>query len=126
MVYRMGLYGVLLGQRMPWKQVRSVVLYVGQPKMSMRQTFDLGLTKLGFELIDIRDIDAEMLIQSDHPADNVLALLAGGGNAKVHRIVERLGRLKDDARDRALAQLSVLAGLRSVVREVSWELENMG
>jgi hypothetical protein len=126
MVYRMGLYGVLLGQKLPWRRIRSVVLYAGEPKMSMRNEFDMGSTKLGFELIDIREIDAETLIESDNPGDNVLALLAGGGSRKIERIVQRLGRLKEPGRGDALAQLSVLAGLRNVVREAEWEVKRMG
>jgi hypothetical protein len=94
--------------------------------MSMPREFELGITKLGFELIDIREIDSELLLQSDSPADNVLALLAGGGSDKIDRIVEKLGGLKEPERGRALAQLTVLAGLRSVTREVEWVVESMG
>ena len=124
MVYRTGLYAVLLAMRMRWKRVRGVVLYVGEPRVSMRTGFKLGLTQLGFELIDIREIDAELLIASHHP--NVLALLAGCGDTKIQRIVERLGRLEGEQRDLALAQLELLAGLGNVVKDVKHEVENMG
>jgi len=122
MVYRMGLYSILLGQTIPWKRVRGVVLYVGEAKMSMRREFKLGLTHLGYELIDIREIDADALIASESPGDNVLALLAGGGSQKIKEIVERLGRLKDPERSHALAQLELLAGLRGMAKEIQLEV----
>jgi hypothetical protein len=65
------------------------------------------------------------LLASSNPADCALAILAGGGDQRIGEIVGRLVRLQGAERERALAQLVVLSGLRGLPAKVEWEIEHM-
>ena len=122
--YREGIYCILLGQ-LYRRKVRQVVLYVGRAKMRMPEGVDLGTTQVAYELIDIRDFDAGELLKTGRAADSVLAILARGGGARLPQIVRRVARLKGAARERAMAQLLVLSGLRALSSRVEWEMKRM-
>lgn len=126
MAYRMAMYHLLLAQRYRGRPMRHVVLYVGQARMRMARRLDTGPLQFTFELMDIREIESADLLQSRNAADFVLAILAGGGAGRLREIVERIAKLKGSAKDRALAQLVVLSGLRSLPRELEVELAQMG
>ena len=66
------------------------------------------------------------MIETGNLADLALAVLAGGGNAKLPGILKKAARLKGPARDRVLAQILLLAGLRKAEGKVEWELRHMG
>ncbi len=125
MPYREGVYCFLLGQKYRRRKIRQVVLYVGRPKMNMPAGVDLGDTAGAYSLIDMREFDVDALLASPRPADYALAILARNGEARVAEIVRRIVRLKGPVRERALAQLLVLSGLRGLPRRVQWEIERM-
>ncbi len=80
-----------------------------------------------YRLIDIRTLDGDRLLESDSVSDNVIAILARLSNHKeaVRRIVERIAGLGAGERETALAQLLILAGLRSLSRTVVQETLKM-
>lgn len=118
--YRQGVYCFLLGQMHRGIRIRQTVLYVGGRPLRMPDGVDLGETTGHFRLMDIRQIDAGLLLASANPADYVLAMLAGGGESRLSEIVSRIARLRGPARERALAQLLVLSGLRGLPTQVQW------
>ena len=91
--YRMGMYCLMrfqflrqmISQRFRCT-VNQTVLYVGGPKMRMKSELDAGGAKVSFRLIDIREIDAEKLLQSGCAGDLALAMLAKGGTEKLTEI----------------------------------------
>ena len=122
---RVGIYGLLAHDKylLP---VEAWVLYTGAAKLTMKDTLDIGIVNVKFRILDIREIDAESLIKSGRPGDLVLAMLAGGGVAKLRRILKEVGQLQAAERDRALAQMALLAGLRKVAGKFKMEVKNMG
>jgi len=74
MGYREGIYGLLLAQRRRCR-VRQVVLYVGEAKMSMSGRLDAGSVQVAYEPVDIREMDAQALLESARPGDLALAVL---------------------------------------------------
>jgi hypothetical protein len=125
MPYREGIYCLLLGQKYR-RRVRQVVLYVGQAKMRMKDGLDLRDTKVAYRLMDIREMEAEALLQSGRPGDFALAVLARGGGEKLSEIVRRASMVTGPERSRVLAQLGILSGLRGLSGRLTMELQNMG
>lgn len=124
MVYRMGRYCAMIGQRRRCP-IRQVVLYTGQPKMRMAASADHGLTKFAYELHDIREFDAAELLQSGRPGDCALAVLARGGEENLRKIVHRAAKMPAPERNKLLTQLAVLAGLRKLRRRLKIEVSAM-
>ena len=80
-----------------------------------------------FHLVDIRDLDGELLLASDHPGDNAIAILTrlGGEPDAVQRVLKRIAIGPAEERDEALAELSLLSGLRGLGDEVKREAGRM-
>ena len=125
MAYRAGIYCVLLGHRYHCR-VRQVILYTGQAKMRMPDGVDLGETRIAYRLIDIRTLESETLIASGRPGDLALAMLANGGPDRVVEIIRRANELRGPERQRVLAQLVLLCGLRQLTGRLTMELKTMG
>ena len=123
--YRSGIYDLLAWHRYQ-RPVRTVVLYVGWPKMRMNSELDTGGVKVSVRLIDIREIDSEALLRSGRSADLALAMLAKGGVDRLAEIAHRVAGLSDRERVRALTQLVLLSGLRKLSGRLKMELVNMG
>ncbi len=124
MPYRIGIYGLLLGQKYK-RRMRQTVIYLGQPKMRMPNQLDLGQISVAYTLIDIRDIDAQMLIASGRPADLPIAMLARGGPERLADILKRAANLKGGDRQQVLSELVQLCGLRSLQQPLIMELKSM-
>ena len=117
--YREGVYCFLIGHK-HMRKVRQAVLYVGQPKMRMQSELDVGGAKISFRLIDIRELSADTFLQSGHPGDLALAMLASGGTERLAEIARNVEKLNDAARTRVLAQLALLSGLRGLTGRLKW------
>jgi hypothetical protein len=111
--------------RMYGQPVRQFVLYFGSDEMRMRNRLDLGEIQVAFRLIDIREMDTDMLLNSGRPGDLALALLARGGVEKLRSILEMTKSLSGPDRDRALMRLAFLAGLRGVSNQLRLEMAGM-
>ncbi len=125
MPYRTGMYCLMAGRKFR-RKIRQTVLYTGQARMRMPDRLDLGDIKVAYRLIDIREFDAEMLLRSGNPGDYALALLARGGTERLREIVERASRLRGPKREKVLAQLAMLSGLRRLAGKLTMELNDMG
>lgn len=68
-----------------------------------------------YATLDIRELDADELLNSARIGDNVLAILCNvpEPTTSLRRILERLAALKPDQRDRAVRLLLILSGLRN-------------
>jgi hypothetical protein len=124
MPYREGIYCLLLGKKYR-RRIRQAVIYLGEAKMRMQNELDLGQTKVAYTLIDIRDIDASTLIASGRPADLPLAMLARGGQQQLAEILRRAASLKGGERDKVIAELAQLSGLRRLEGRLIMELDRM-
>ena len=124
MGYRVGIY-TLLGSQKYKRKVRAVVLYTGMEKMRMQEHLDAGSAKVDYELIDIRDMSAEVMLRGG-PGDWALALLAKGGPERMREIILKAMKLKTPKKERLMTQLTVLAGLRRLDKTIKMEMKQMG
>jgi len=106
---------------------RQVVLYVGEPPLRMQKELRGPDVLFEYRLIDIRMLDGDRLLESPDVGDNIIAILARLGDHKetVHKIVERIAGLAVAARETALAQLMIVAGLRHLSKTVEQEARKM-
>jgi hypothetical protein len=123
---RMGEYsfGVALRHgRLP----RQVALYVGAEPLRMKNEIVGPGWAFRFHLVDVRDLDGEALLASDNPSDNVIAILTrlGGEPHAVRRILRRISMGAPGDREEALAEFSIIAGLRKLTAEVKREANRM-
>ena len=125
MAHRVAMYHLLLVQKYKVR-VRHVVVYVGQPRMNMPVQLDTGPLQFAYESMDIRVLSVDELLNTGRPSDCALAVLAGDGPDRLRDIVRSIAALPDSSeRDRVIAQLMVLSGLRGLEREVKDEYSLM-
>ena len=105
----------------------QIVLYVGKPRLRMRNSVKTRGLNLRFELVDIRGFDTETLLDSPHPGDNVLSILTEGGAnaATVRRVLAKIAAASENERKEALAELATVAGLRNLEPVVLREVQHM-
>ena len=89
MPHRGGGYGLAAARKYGKSRVRQVVIYIGASTMRMSDRLDLGGIRISYELVDIRDFDAEIFTRSGNPGDLALALLAGNGMDNWKEILQR-------------------------------------
>jgi hypothetical protein len=106
---------------------RQIVLYVGEPRLRMKNELRGTDLLFRYRLIDIRTLDGERLLESPEVGDNVIAILARLRDHKeaVRKIVERIAGLAPAERETALSQLLILAGLRRLAKTVEREARKM-
>jgi predicted transposase YdaD len=106
---------------------RQIVLYVGDAPLRMVTEVKAPAFSFSYELVDIRDLDAERLLESPWVSDNVLAILGKLKDPRetVRRVLRRISLLSGDARGVAFQQLSILAGLRRLGQDVREEAKQM-
>jgi hypothetical protein len=122
--YRMLDYYSLLKRR--YKQpTRQVLLYVGEGHLRMADRIEEDGNLIKWTVLDIRDIDAGVLLETANPGDIALAVLAGGGDARIPEILKSASRLQGPARARLLTQILLLSALRGTVGRVQSEMKHM-
>jgi len=124
--FRMGSYLFGAGER--YGQLhRQIALYVGEAPLRMRNYVEGPSVSYRFDLVDIRDLDGEQLLASPNLGDNVVAILTRLSNRRdaVKRILKRIAAGKPGERDRAMAELLIVAGLRRLTGEVRREAAKM-
>jgi predicted transposase YdaD len=106
---------------------RQILLYVGEAPMRMESKLRGPNLSFEYRLIDIRALDGDRLLESEDVGDNVIAILAQLRDDKeaVHKIMERIAGMTRAEREIALAQLTILAGLRHLAGTVERETKKM-
>ena len=105
---------------------RQVAVYVGREPMRMEaRLVEEGLI-FGYELLDFRSLNPDVLIEEGSPEDYVLALLAGRADeVRIRRILEQIVRLPEEICSRAIQSLLLISELRGLGARVQEEVESM-
>lgn len=123
--YRQGVDCFLLAERYKKRRIVQTVIYFGEPAMRMAPYLDVGAARVEYRLIDIREFDAMEIADGGTPADLVLATLGRGGEERLRELLARIYALPPEARNRALAQVSALTGLRRTTETFKMEMNRM-
>lgn len=103
------------------------VFYVGQAPLAMESTIEEENFRFRYKLIDARTLDADPLLDSADIGDNLVAVLAHMPDpaAGIRRQLKKIARLRPKARERALRDAILLAGLRNLEESVEEEARRM-
>ena len=117
----------LLGAQIYQRSPALYVLYVGSEPLNMPSELVTPYLSCHFNIIDIRNWDAETLLEGKHPADAVLAILGNHSERPetIRRILQRIGKMKVEDRNTAYSKLLTLAGMRNLAGEVEQEAKRM-
>ncbi len=106
--YAMGVW------RMEARIPRQLVLYVGNEKLRMTDRVEAMGIRFRYDLLDVRDLDCEALLESDAVSDNILAVLTRTNDriGTIRRILGKISRLAPGRREDAVRKLLILSGMR--------------
>ena len=107
--------------------VVQTVLYLGREPLRMPHVWTSPSMDFRFDMVNLRELDAEALLESDDWADNALALLAKGEPARVLEVVlPRLRAMRKDDQNWATATLVLLSGILGMETVVNERLKEVG
>ncbi|HEX4946639.1 MAG TPA: hypothetical protein VFZ34_08255 [Blastocatellia bacterium] len=101
------------------------VLYLGQKPLKMAGYIDEPNLQFRYEVIDLRDLDAEVLLQSPSVDDRIMAILchANDERLKVRRILKSLRPLPAKIQGDKITQLLILSRLRGLTDMITNEVK---
>jgi hypothetical protein len=134
MALRMAMYDLMLHQTYGM-DVLGMVFYVGMDKLDMKSDLSFFGFHYHCQVVDVRNLNHEIFLDSDDPGELILAILAGNetGSQKLTIIKRILGKLQSllgknpaELRKR-LKQLELLSLLRgkNIQEQVVKEEQNM-
>ncbi|MGC8678038.1 MAG: Rpn family recombination-promoting nuclease/putative transposase [Hydrogenobaculum sp.] len=126
MVYRMLSYYSLIKNRFKDKRIIQAVLYIGDKTMSMPNKLIEDGIHYEFTIVDTKNIPCETLVNSDNPADLILASICNIKDPKAYfqKVSDKLNTLSEKERIRYLKLLTNLLRGRKLLSK-ALEVENM-
>ena len=114
---RMLEYMVLIKDKYEDREVRQVVVYVGNDKMRMRDSIKWEDLEYRFKLIDIRDIDCEEVVRSEYISDIIIGGLCRirDEDRYVERLLSAIRSLSENERKNAIKKALTLLRLRPIL-----------
>jgi len=124
MPFRMAEYALAIMRRYGQYPVQ-LLLYVGNQRLRMRAELRTTGMVCQYRLVDIRSLDASVLLASDRIEDNILAVLAGMEDSAegIRFILLRIAKLRQPLREEALHHLLVTCGIRGLARIFKEEIK---
>ncbi len=106
---------------------RQILVYVGNERLRMIDRVAGPHFEFAYQVIDIRELDGEKLIESPVLGDNVIAILTRLGKQPeaLRAIVRRISKSKTAEQQKAHAQLLALSGLRCLEVDLEREAREM-
>ncbi len=109
------------------QHVTQTVLYMGREPMRLEDTYATPTLQFRFTIVNLRELDAEPLLESSDWADNVLALLAKGSPERVLEVVlPRIRALRGEEQELAAGALTLLSGILGMEEAIDAKLREVG
>jgi len=126
MLWRMLEYYILIYQHYGVYPLQQVV-YIGQATPHFTTHCNTKHLSFYYELIDIRNLDGQLLLESDSLSDNILAILCHLDNYEftIKNILNKINLLDDKTRKDMLLILGSLANLRNLNTILKQEEQRM-
>jgi hypothetical protein len=117
-VYYEGVYG---------EHVVQTVLYIGREPLRMPDFYVTPCLQFRYTIVNLRELDAEPLLESPDWVDNVLALLAKGSPERVLEIVlPRIRAMQGEEQELAAGTLTLLSGILGMEETLNERLREIG
>lgn len=109
------------------QHVVQTVLYLGREPLRLESGYQSPSMEYRFEIVNLREYDAELLLASADWADTALALLAKGDREKaLAAAVSRLRQMQSDERAWASGTLLLLSGILGIEEAVNERMREAG
>ncbi|WPM32579.1 Rpn family recombination-promoting nuclease/putative transposase [Hydrogenobacter sp. T-2] len=118
MPFRMLRYYLAIWERYPNSPIKQLLVYVGNRKLRMKSKLRLRNLTFSYEMLDIRQIDCNVLLESPDPMDRLLACLCRVEDEAylIEKLIKTMEGMNEEERKAYLLKALTLTELRPNLR----------
>ncbi len=118
MPFRMLRYYLAILERYPSTPIKQLLVYVGNRKLRMKSRLRLRNLSFSYEILDIRQIDCKVLLESPDPMDRLLACLCKVEDEVylIEKLIKTMEGMNEEERKDYLLKALTLTELRPNLR----------
>jgi len=118
MPFRMLRYYLAILERYPNTPIKQLLVYVGNRKLRMKSRLKLRNLRFSYEILDIRQIDCKLLLESPDPMDRLLACLCKVEDEVylIEKLIKTMEGMNEEERKDYLLKALTLTELRPNLR----------
>ncbi len=118
MPWRMLRYYTAIVEKYKTHNIKQLVVYVGNEKLRMKSFLKIKNLVFKYEILDIRQIDCKILLESQDPADRIMACLCKVEDERylIEKLVETMEGMEEEQRKDYIMKLLTLTELRPNLR----------
>ncbi len=118
MPFRMLRYYLAILERYPSSPIKQLLVYVGNRKLRMKSRLKLRNLTFSYEILDIRQIDCKVLLESPDPMDRLLACLCKVEDEVylIEKLIKTMESMNEEERKDYLLKALTLTELRPNLR----------
>ncbi len=128
MPFRMLRYYLAIWERYPNSPIKQLLVYVGNRKLRMKSRLRLRNLSFSYEVLDIRQIDCKVLLESPDPMDRLLACLCKVEDEAylIEKLIKTMEGMNEEERKDYLLKALTLTELRPNLRiKLTEEVKHM-
>ncbi len=118
MPFRMLRYYLAILERYPSSSIKQLLVYVGNRKLRMKSRLRFRNLSFSYEILDIRQIDCRVLLESPDPMDRLLACLCKVEDEAylIEKLIKTMEGMNEEERKDYLLKALTLTELRPNLR----------
>ncbi|WPM31576.1 hypothetical protein IAE16_07055 [Hydrogenobacter sp. T-2] len=118
MPWRMLRYYTAIAEKYKTHNIKQLLVYVGNEKLRMKPSLKIKNLVFRYEILDIRQIDCKILLESQDPVDRIMACLCKVEDERylIEKLVETLEGMEEEQRKDYIMKLLTLTELRPNLR----------
>jgi len=118
MPFRMLRYYLAIWERYPNTPIKQLLVYVGNRKLRMKSRLRIRNLSFSYEILDIRQIDCKVLLESPDPMDRLLACLCKVEDEVylIEKLIKTMESMNEEERKDYLLKALTLTELRPNLR----------
>ncbi len=118
MPFRMLRYYLAILERYPSSPIKQLLVYVGNRKLRMKSRLRIRNLSFSYEILDIRQIDCKLLLESPDPMDRLLACLCKVEDEVylIEKLIKTMEGMNEEERKDYLLKALTLTELRPNLR----------
>ncbi len=128
MPWRMLRYYTAIAEKYKTYNIKQLVVYVGNEKLRMKSSLKIKNLVFKYEILDIRQIDCKILLESQDPVDRIMACLCKVEDEGylIEKLLETMEGMEEEQRKDYIMKLLTLTELRPKLRiRLSEEVRHM-
>ncbi len=118
MPFRMLRYYLAIWERYPSSPIKQLLVYVGNRKLRMKSRLRIRNLTFSYEILDIRQIDCRVLLESPDPMDRLLACLCKVEDEVylIEKLIKTMEGMNEEERKDYILKALTLTELRPNLR----------